>query len=177
MGVVEQRGTQGSGIAGIEERSGSTFGARQCTERSSSRTGHRWIGGPGTRHAQRVRRLDSDILVQRLESVNSGRNGFKEVIVIQGRSTTLILVFAAGLFLGMVSASRLAAQFRVGNNRQLSKTDLVGCAGKEVIVALNEFGPGTSGAHYHQGDSFTYVLEGSETYHVEGQPEIVVKTG
>jgi quercetin dioxygenase-like cupin family protein len=99
------------------------------------------------------------------------------VIVKQGRSTTLILVFAAGLLLGMVTAPRLAAQFRVGNNRQLTKTDLPGCAGREVIIALNEFGPGTSGAHYHQGDSFTYVLEGSETYQVDGQPEVVVKAG
>src|SRR5262249_1571289 len=72
---------------------------------------------------------------------------------------------------------RLAAQFRAGNNRQLIKTDLVGCAGKEVIITLNEFGPGTSGTHYHQGDSFTYVLEGSETYQVDGQPEVVVKAG
>jgi quercetin dioxygenase-like cupin family protein len=95
----------------------------------------------------------------------------------QGRSSTLILIFAAGLLLGTMSASRLAAQFRVGNNNQLLKTDLVGCAGKEIIVALNEFGPGTSGAHYHQGDSFTYVLEGSETYQVDGQPEVVVKAG
>jgi hypothetical protein len=35
----------------------------------------------------------------------------------------------------------------------------------------------SSGPHYHQGDSFTYVLEGSETYQLEGKPEVVVKAG
>ena len=28
-----------------------------------------------------------------------------------------------------------------------------------------------------QGDSFTYVLEGSEMYQLEGKPEVVVKAG
>jgi quercetin dioxygenase-like cupin family protein len=93
------------------------------------------------------------------------------------RSITLILVCVGGLLLGSVSTSRLAAQFRVGNNKQLIKTDLAGCPGKEVVITLNEFGPGTSGAHYHHADSFTYVLEGSETYQVDGQPEVVVKAG
>src|SRR5262249_235026 len=62
-------------------------------------------------------------------------------------------------------------------NAQLAKDNLVGCAGKEISISLNEFGPGSSGPHYHQGDSFTYVLEGAETYQLEGKPEVVVKAG
>ena len=93
------------------------------------------------------------------------------------RASTLIVVFVSGLILGAVTTSRLAAQFRSGKNTQLAKNDLGGCAGKEISISLNEFGPGTSGPHYHQGDSFTYMLEGSETYQLEGKPEVVVKAG
>jgi len=42
---------------------------------------------------------------------------------------------------------------------------------------LNEFGPGTSGKHYHPAHSFTHVLEGSEGYVVEGEPSRTVHAG
>jgi len=44
-------------------------------------------------------------------------------------------------------------------------------------VELNEFGPGTSGKHYHPGHSFTWILEGSETYAVDGKPSRRVTSG
>jgi len=97
--------------------------------------------------------------------------------IVNRRASTLTIVFACGLILGSVATSKLAAQFRIGKNAQLAKDNLVGCAGKEISISLNEFGPGSSGPHYHQGDSFTYVLEGSETYQLEGKPEVVVKAG
>ena len=42
---------------------------------------------------------------------------------------------------------------------------------------MNEPGLGTSGKHYHQGHSFTWVIEGSEVYEVEGKPAKMVKAG
>src|SRR4030095_5244472 len=49
--------------------------------------------------------------------------------------------------------------------------------GKEVTVELNQADPGTSGKHFHPAHSFTYVLEGSETYTLEGQGPNTVKVG
>jgi len=34
-----------------------------------------------------------------------------------------------------------------------------------------------SGKHYHPGHSFTYVLEGSEDYVLDGQPSRIVRPG
>jgi quercetin dioxygenase-like cupin family protein len=59
----------------------------------------------------------------------------------------------------------------------LLKADLTGCKGKEVSIALDEFGPGTSGKHYHPGESFTYILDGSEIYEIEGKASKVVSVG
>ena len=60
------------------------------------------------------------------------------------RASTLTIVFACGLILGSVATSKLAAQFRIGKNAQLAKDNLVGCAGKEISISLNEFGPGST---------------------------------
>ena len=45
---------------------------------------------------------------------------------------------------------------------QVYKADLNICDGKEVTVSVIEAGPGTGTWHYHPGDSFTYVIEGSQ---------------
>jgi quercetin dioxygenase-like cupin family protein len=50
-------------------------------------------------------------------------------------------------------------------------------AAKDVTIELNEAGPGTSGRHYHPAHSFTYVLEGSETYALDGQSATPVRPG
>ena len=46
-----------------------------------------------------------------------------------------------------------------------------------MTVELNQANPGTSGKHFHPAHSFTYVLEGSETYTLEGQGSNTVKVG
>jgi quercetin dioxygenase-like cupin family protein len=51
------------------------------------------------------------------------------------------------------------------------------CNGKEVTIELIEAGPGTSGKHYHPGHSFTYVLDGSEAYALDGQSSKTVHPG
>lgn len=104
-------------------------------------------------------------------AVDSGKGG------VVSRVPILILVFVSGVFLGTLATPGLAVQFRTGKNTQLTKSALAGCSGKEISISINEFGSGTSGPHYHQGESFTYILQGSETYQVEGKPEIVVRAG
>jgi quercetin dioxygenase-like cupin family protein len=96
---------------------------------------------------------------------------------VSSKSAALALMFISGVFLGTVTTSTLSAQFRTGKTSQLLKRDLTGCAGMEVTVTINEFQPGTSGPHYHPGDSFTYILEGSEVYQVEREPKRIVNAG
>lgn len=60
----------------------------------------------------------------------------------------------------------------------LSKTDLDGCVGKEAIVLTVDGKPGLVGKkHYHPGDEFLYVVEGSLTMEVDGKAPVTLKTG
>jgi uncharacterized cupin superfamily protein len=83
----------------------------------------------------------------------------------------IALGFVVGILVAHMTLPVASAQFRTVRTARLLTTDLAGwCEGKEVTVELNEAGPGTSGKHYHPRHSFTYVLDGSESYAVEGQP-------
>jgi quercetin dioxygenase-like cupin family protein len=100
------------------------------------------------------------------------RNG---MILLRRHGCAFVLGFVAAC---LAMASLNAQLRRTGKTATLLTTDLAGwCDGKEVVVELNEFGPGTSGKHYHPGHSFTWILEGSETYAVVGKPSRVVKPG
>ena len=90
----------------------------------------------------------------------------------------LVAVFVLGVCAGHLSIPTVSAQLRTGKTTKLITTDLSGwCDGKEVTVELNEFGPGTSGRHYHPAHSFTWLIDGSETYMLEGQAPKTVKAG
>jgi len=94
------------------------------------------------------------------------------------KSLRWTVIFVAGVGVGHLSFPATAAQFRATKSARLLTTDLTGwCDGKEVTVELNEAGPGTSGAHSHPAHSFTYVLEGSETYVRDGEPSRTVRSG
>jgi oxalate decarboxylase/phosphoglucose isomerase-like protein (cupin superfamily) len=87
-------------------------------------------------------------------------------------------IFGIGVAVGSLTIPALSAQFRSANVTRLITTDLTGfCDGKEVIVELNEYGPGTNGKHYHPGHSFGYVTEGSQTITVEGQAAKTFRAG
>jgi quercetin dioxygenase-like cupin family protein len=61
---------------------------------------------------------------------------------------------------------------------ELLKTDLAGNAGKEASIFLVEIAPGGAvGKHYHPGDAFGYVLEGSMALEVEGKAPVILKPG
>ena len=87
-------------------------------------------------------------------------------------------IFGLGILVGNVAIPVTFAQLRTVNTTRLVTTDLAGwCDGKEVTVELNEAAPGTSGKHFHPAHSFTYILEGSETYALEGQASKTVRAG
>lgn len=59
----------------------------------------------------------------------------------------------------------------------LQKADL-SAPGREVVQALAELPPGAAaGRHTHPGEEVSYVLEGTTTLLVEGQPPRVIKAG
>ena len=61
---------------------------------------------------------------------------------------------------------------------ELLKVDLAGSGGKEASLFLVEVAPGGAvGKHYHPGDAFGYVLEGSMALEVEGKAPAALKAG
>ncbi len=60
----------------------------------------------------------------------------------------------------------------------LLKTELEGVDDTEVVVTYAEFPPHTTlPKHWHPGEEFAYVLEGSATLWQEGKPDTLTKKG
>jgi quercetin dioxygenase-like cupin family protein len=76
------------------------------------------------------------------------------------------VAFLAGATLATIGLQLTTAhaqtQGRVASQKQIFKTDLSVCDGKEVIITRIDATPGQNSWHYHPGDSFTYVIEGSQ---------------
>lgn len=61
---------------------------------------------------------------------------------------------------------------------ELYKADLVTSDGKTGSMFIAEMGPGTNmGKHYHPGDAFAYVLEGTMQLDIAGKPSVTLKAG
>ena len=61
---------------------------------------------------------------------------------------------------------------------ELYKADLFTSDGKAGSMFLAEMGPGTNmGKHYHPGDAFAYVLEGTMQLDIAGKPSVTLKAG
>ncbi len=90
----------------------------------------------------------------------------------------LTLTLVVGIVVGIVGSQLLnagQAQVRV---TEMTKSDLAGVPGKEASAYLIEVAPGAAvGKHYHPGDAFGYVLEGSMILEVAGQPPVTLKRG
>jgi len=69
----------------------------------------------------------------------------------------------------------------VENQRRITpllKTALTTTEGKQIVVLLAEVPPDDTGlGHYHPGDEVIYVLEGSVTFAVDGQPDMTLHAG
>ena len=60
----------------------------------------------------------------------------------------------------------------------LSKADLDGCLGKEAVVLTVDGKPMLVGKkHYHPGDEFIYLAEGTLTLDVAGKGKVTLKKG
>ena len=93
--------------------------------------------------------------------------------------TTLVLVLTLvlGIVFGTLGSQTLTAQ-QVDKKTPLLKVDMTGVQGQEGYVVLHEMAPGAvDERHYHNGDVFLYILEGSETIELAGQAPVSVKAG
>ena len=88
-----------------------------------------------------------------------------------------VLLLALGGVFGAIVNSELAAQGRSNGTTLLLKKDLEGCQGKEVTVSILDAAPGTSGYHYHPVQSFTYILEGTQTREARGEATTTLASG
>ena len=86
------------------------------------------------------------------------------------KHTMLLLIFAG--FLG-VSASAQEAKVT-----PLFSRDLTDCPGKEGLMLLVEYPPGSSDpVHRHNAYAFVYVLEGTVVMQVKGGKQVTLTAG
>ena len=109
-----------------------------------------------------------------IQTTTAKKGHMKQTVVM------LAVVLAVGIAAGMVgcqgSKARQEAVKEPVTLTVLFKTDLPG--GKEETVFLAEVAPGASTPrHYHPGQEFAYVLEGSGILEEEGKPPVTVKPG
>jgi len=90
----------------------------------------------------------------------------------------LSITLAIGMALGAMGHQLLNAGQAPVKVTELLKTDLAGSPGKEASISLVEIAPGGAvGKHYHPGDAFGYILEGSMTLEVAGKAPVTLKSG
>jgi quercetin dioxygenase-like cupin family protein len=90
-----------------------------------------------------------------------------------------VTIFAGGLLLGVGSSEMIHAQMAGFVTKQVFKTDLVNLPGQEAIIYASDWPPGFRlPLHKHeQGHEFVYVVEGEQTFEIEGVGTKIVKAG
>jgi quercetin dioxygenase-like cupin family protein len=90
---------------------------------------------------------------------------------------TLAVTLALGIAVGAGLTSFVSAMQHV-KVKELYKADLVTSEGKEASMFLAELGPGANmGKHYHPGDAFAYILEGTMLLEIVGKESVTLKPG
>jgi quercetin dioxygenase-like cupin family protein len=89
-------------------------------------------------------------------------------------------VFAVGILVGGVSSEVVRAQGPQYETKQVLRTDLKNLPGQELLIFTSTWQPGFRlPLHMHpDGHEVTYVVEGEQTFEVDGVgTNIVVKAG
>lgn len=83
-----------------------------------------------------------------------------------------------GLLVGGVGSQGLHAQQPPIKRTELQKVDLAGAQGQEGVLARVEIAPGaTVPKHFHPGDVFVYVLQGTFWWEADGGERKTFKAG
>ena len=89
----------------------------------------------------------------------------------------LALTLALGIGIGAAMTGFVNAMQHV-KVTELYKADLVTSEGNEGSMFLAELGPGANmGKHYHPGDAFAYILEGTMLLEIAGKDSVTLKAG
>ena len=88
-------------------------------------------------------------------------------------------VFAVGMVVGGLSTARVHATAPPYQTRQVLQADLNNLPGQEVVVFESTWQPGSRlPLHMHpNGHEITYVVDGEQTFEIEGIGTKVVKAG
>ena len=95
------------------------------------------------------------------------------------KHTRAAMLLAGGILLGLGSSEVIHAQMGGYATRQIFKTDLANLPGQEVLIFASEWPSGFRlPLHKHEGGhEFTYVIEGEQTFEIEGVGTKIVKAG
>lgn len=91
--------------------------------------------------------------------------------------STVAVTLALGIAIGAGMTSFVNAMQHV-KVTEVYKTNLVTSDGNEGSMFLAELGPGANmGKHYHPGDAFAYILEGTMLLEIAGKEAVTLKAG
>ncbi len=95
------------------------------------------------------------------------------------KHTFAAILFGGGILLGLGSSEMIHAQMAGLVTRQIFKADLANLPGQEAIIYASDWPPGFRlPLHKHEeGHEFVYVVEGEQTFEIEGVGTKVVKAG
>jgi quercetin dioxygenase-like cupin family protein len=90
---------------------------------------------------------------------------------------TLAVTLALGITIG-ASLTGFVNAMQHAKVTELYKANLVTSDGKEATMFLAELAPGANmGKHYHPGDAFAYILEGTMLLEIAGKDSVTLKSG
>jgi len=89
------------------------------------------------------------------------------------------LLFAGGIVVGAGSSEIIHAQAPALSTKQIFQTDLNNLPGQELLLYASTWQPGFRlPLHMHpEGHELTYVIEGEQTFEIDGVGTKVVKAG
>jgi quercetin dioxygenase-like cupin family protein len=95
------------------------------------------------------------------------------------RTIALVGVFAVGMVVGGLSTDFVHSQTPQYLTKQVLQTDLNNLPGQEILVFESTWQPGFRlPLHTHpNGHEITYVIDGEQTFEIEGIGKRVVKAG
>ena len=95
------------------------------------------------------------------------------------RTVVAVALFASGIVVGVSSSQILHAQAPTYATKEIIRTDLNNLPGQEALIFASTWQPGFRLPwHMHpDGHEFTFVVEGEQTFEIEGVGTKVVKAG
>jgi len=95
------------------------------------------------------------------------------------RTVVAVALFASGIVVGVSSSQMLHAQAPTYATKEIIRTDLNNLPGQEALIFASTWQPGFRLPwHMHpDGHEFTFVVEGEQTFEIEGVGTKVVKAG